>query len=57
MAGESGKHKFNSEHVKLEMPVRYPRTDAKEMTGRIRLESVSGVQIDIHLVFSVIRWH
>lgn len=46
-----GKHKFSSERVKLEMPVRYPSTDAKEMTGCIRLESVSGVQIDIHLVF------
>lgn len=45
--GRAGKHKFSSERVKLEMSVRYPSRDAKEMTGYTRLESVSGVQIYI----------
>lgn len=43
--GRMGKHNFNSEHVKLEMPVRYP--------SRIH-KTISGIEIYIWC-FSVIR--
>ena len=52
--GEWG-NQFNSEHVTLELPMRFPSRDAKEVTGYMRLESISGVEIFV--IFSAIRWY
>ena len=48
--GEWGNH-ISCEHVMLEMPMRYPGGDAKEMTACMRLASVPGVER-----FGIFQW-